>query len=810
MLFTMELLLFLATIWVLLFYRIRLKLSSVILVILGILYWFLEIYSTTFVIFLACVFLPFILLINIPWLRAHLISKFILRKVKSSIPPISKTEQEAIASGSTWWERDLFCGRPEWNKLHTFGQPVLLGDGRAFLAHQVPTLCSMLDDWKITQDPYDLPPEVWSFLKSEKFFGMTIPKRYGGLGFSAYTHSCVITMIATRSYSAAVCVMVPNSLGPAELLQHFGTEPQREYYLPRLAKGEEIPCFALTSPTAGSDATSITDTGIVCKGIYQGKEYLGLKLNWNKRYITLAPVATLAGIAVHVYDPERLLAGETDIGITLVLVPTNLPGVEHGKRHMPLHQAFMNGPIQGKDVFVPLENVIGGESMLGKGWHMMTDSLAVGRGISLPAVSTAAAILCYRMTGAYARVREQFGHPIGDFEGIKIALARIGAGTYLCEAARLFTTGAIDSGAKPSIASAITKYHLTELSRKIVNDAMDIHGGRSIILGEHNYLANIYTAIPIGITVEGANILTRNLIIFGQGAFRCHPYLAKELEAFSSSDEKKGLLKFDRIIFKHIGFAMCNFSRALVYGITCGKKISIPVEGIFKPYYRQLSRMSMALSIIVDVALLSIGGDLKRKENLSARLGDVLSYLYLASAVLKYFRENGQTSEDRPFAEYSLQWCLFQSQSAILGFLDNMPSPRWRWILKKTIFTWGPHYKMPSDDLAIEIANAMMKPGSQRDRLTQFCFISKDTKDAANTMERTFISAVESENGLLKIKQAIKQSKIAADLSVDEQVNTAQELGIVTSEEVVHIKEFYQLQNEAIQVDVLDARCVKE
>lgn len=810
MILTMELLLFLATLWALLFYRIRLKLSSVILVILGFTCWFLGFLSDTFTIILASVFLPLFLIINIPWLRAHLISKFILHKVKSSIPPISKTEHEAIASGSTWWERDLFCGRPEWNKLHTFGQPVLLSDGRAFLAQQVPNLCSMLDDWKITHDQFDLPPEVWAFLKKEKFFGMTIPKRYGGLGFSAYTHSCVVTMIASRSYSAAVCVMVPNSLGPAELLQHFGTEPQREYYLPRLANGDEIPCFALTSPTAGSDATSIIDTGIVCKGVYQGKECLGLKLNWDKRYITLAPVATLAGIAIHVYDPDRLLAGETDIGITLVLVPTNLPGIEHGKRHLPLHQAFMNGPIQGTDVFVPLENVIGGETMLGKGWHMMTDSLAVGRGISLPAVSTAAAILCYRMTGAYARVREQFGHPIGDFEGIKIALARIGAGTYMCEAARVFTTGAIDSGAKPSIASAITKYHLTELSRKIVNDAMDIHAGRTIILGEHNYLANIYTAIPIGITVEGANILTRNLIIFGQGAFRCHPYLAKELEAFSSSDPKRGLLKFDRLIFKHIGFAMCNFSRALVYGITNGKNISVPIDGVFKQYYRQLSRMSIALSIVVDVALLSIGGELKRKENLSARLGDVLSYLYLASAVLKYFRENGQTLEDRPFAEYSLQWCLFQTQSALLGFLDNMPSHRWRWILKKTIFTWGAHYKMPNDDLALQIANAMMKPGSQRDRLTQFCFISKDHKDAANIMERTFIAAVETENSLLKIKQAVKQSKIAADLSVEERVNKAHELGIITSEEAAQIKEFYQLQNEAIQVDVLEGFGVKE
>lgn len=803
MFFVMEILFFVATFWVLLFYRIRLRLSCFILVAQGILYWFLGIFSPTFSIILASLAFPLITLINIPWLRAQLISRFILKKIKKNIPTISKTEQEAIASGSTWWERDLFCGRPEWDKLHTFGQPILLTDGRTFIANQVSQLCSMLDDWKITHDQIDLPADVWNFLKNEKFFGMTIPKRYGGLGFSAYTHSCVITMIATRSYTAAVSVMVPNSLGPAELLQHFGTEEQRDYYLPRLAIGEDIPCFALTSPTAGSDATSITDTGIVCKGIYEGKECIGLKLNWNKRYITLAPVATLAGIAVHVYDPDLLLAGSTDIGITLVLVPTDLPGIEHGKRHIALHQAFMNGPIQGKDVFIPLENVIGGEPMLGKGWHMMTDSLAVGRGISLPAISTAAAKLCYRMTGAYARIREQFGHPIGDFEGISTSLARIGSATYICEAARVFTTGAIDSGAKPSIASAITKYHLTELSRKIVNDAMDIHGGRGIMLGEHNYLANIYTAIPIGITVEGANILTRNLIIFGQGAFRCHPYLAKELEAIASPDQKRGLLKLDRILFKHIGYAMCNFSRAVIYGLTGGKRISVPADGEFKEYYRQLSRMSIALALIVDVALISIGGELKRKENLSARLGDVLSYLYLASAVLKYFRDNGQSSEDVPFAHYSLKWCLFNIQTSIISFLDNMPSRRWRWVLKKAIFTWGAHYKMPSDDLARKIASTMMKPGNHRDRITAFCYVSQNEKDGTAVMEKTFIAAIESENAQFKIKQAIKQSKINAELSFDDRVKTAYELGIITSEEVNQINEFYRLQNEAIQVDVL-------
>jgi acyl-CoA dehydrogenase len=808
MLIIAALLLLLVILWSLTFFRLRLKVSTLVIVGLFVLYWIVGVISTITTIVLAIIFLPIMLLINIPWLRAHLISRMLLRRVKSTIPPLSKTEQEAIASGSTWWERDLFCGRPDWNKLHTFGQPILLSDGREFLANQVPTLCAMLNDWRITHDQFDLSPEVWNYLKNEKFFGMTIPKRYGGLGFSAYTHSCVITMIASRSYSAAVSVMVPNSLGPAELLQHFGTEAQRDYYLPRLAKGEEIPCFALTSPTAGSDATSITDTGIVCKGIYEGKECLGLRLNWSKRYITLAPVATLVGLAVHVFDPDRLLAGDNDIGISLLLLPAHLPGIEQGKRHWPLHQAFMNGPISGKDVFVSLDQVIGGERMLGKGWHMLTDSLAVGRGISLPAVSTASAKLCYRMTGAYARVREQFGRPIGDFEGIAVALARIGAKTYLCEAARLFTTGAIDSGAKPSIASAITKYHLTELSRQLVNDAMDVHAGRSIILGEHNYLANLYTAIPIGITVEGANILTRNLIIFGQGAFRCHPYLTKELEAIAFSDASKGLLRFDRLIFKHIGFALCNFSRALAYGVSSGKKIYVPEAGILKEYYRQLSRMSTALALVVDVAFLSIGGNLKRQENLSARLGDVLSYLYLASTVLKYFRDNGQSAEDLPFAQYALGLCLFETQSALIGFLDNMPSRRWSWILKKTLFTWGAHYKLPSDHLAHQIAKAMMKPGSQRDRLTQYCFVSDNDQDATSIMEQSLVAAVQCEQAQKKVKEAIKTATIESDLTVAEQVKVASELGIITSEEVEQLNTFYRLQNQAIQVDAQDAKIV--
>jgi acyl-CoA dehydrogenase len=794
----------LITLWALTFYRLRLRFSSFILITELTLFWVVGVYGDTTAIVIASLVLPLIILINIPWLRAQLISRFIMRYVKKSLPQLSETEQEAIASGSTWWERELFCGRPDWNKLHTFGQPVLLPDGRDFLNNQVTTLCAMLNDWKITHDQHDLPEEVWNYLKAEKFFGMTIPKRYGGLGFSAFAHSCVISMIASRSYSAAVTVMVPNSLGPAELLQHYGTPLQKDYYLPRLASGDEIPCFALTSPTAGSDATSIIDSGIVCKGIYEDKECLGLRLNWNKRYITLAPVATLLGVAVHVFDPERMLSDTEDVGISLVLVPTHCAGVVQGQRHSPLHQAFMNGPISGTDVFVPLEQVVGGEKMLGKGWQMITDSLAVGRGISLPAVSSAAAKICYRMTGAYARVREQFGTYIGQFDGIGKVLARIGANTYLCEATRIFTTGAIDSGAKPAIASAITKYHLTELSRQAINDAMDVHAGRGIMLGENNYLANLYTAMPIGITVEGANILTRNLIIFGQGAIRCHLYLAKELEALNFADPRKGLLRFDKLVFKHIGYFFSNFSRALSYGITGGKTIKVPENLLLKNYYRQLTRMSTAFALVVDVAFISLGGKLKNRENLSARLGDVLSQLYLASSVLKYFRDNDQPKEDLPFAQYCLESCLYKAQMALVGFIENLPSRRCRSCLNKIVFPWSKPYREPSDALERQIASELMKPSEQRDRITEYCYLSHDDKEATRIMELAFIAAVDSEEARARVKAAIREGKIDRQLSADEQLKSALQSDIISTEELEQITLFNRLQYQAIQVDAQD------
>ena len=559
--------------------------------------------------------------------RQRYIIRPLLPLLQKQLPSISATEREAIEAGDTWWEKELFCGRPQWKTLLDLPRPTLTPEEENFLNNQVEQLCSMLNDWQIIHRDHDLPPAVWEYLKNEKFFGMVIPKTYGGLGFSALMHSTVITKIATRSLNTAVTTMVPNSLGPAELLLHYGTEEQKNYYLPRLAKGQEMPCFALTAPDAGSDAGSIPDTGIVCKGLHEGREVTGIRLSWDKRYITLAPLATLLGLAVRLYDPDHLLSEKEDVGITFCLIPTSHPGVLIGNRHLPMYMAFMNGPTRGKNVFIPLDWIIGGAEMVGQGWQMLMESLSIGRSISLPALSTACGKFAYRVTGAYARVRRQFNTSIAAFEGVEEALATIAGCTYMLEACRMMTAGAIDQHINPSIVSAIAKYHMTEMPRSVISHAMDIHGGQTIQVGPRNQLANAYLAVPISITVEGANILTRNLIIFGQGAIRCHPYLFKEVELLSAPDPS--IKELDRVLMSHIGFYASTFLRTLAYGLTGGKLICVPTcHKRIKKYWRQLTRMSAALALLADTSLILLGGSLKRRERISARLGDILSQLY--------------------------------------------------------------------------------------------------------------------------------------------------------------------------------------
>ncbi|HHO58907.1 MAG TPA: acyl-CoA dehydrogenase, partial [Thiotrichales bacterium] len=600
--------------------------------------------------------------------RLRWISEPLLKIFRRVTPRMSQTEREALDAGSVWWDGELFSGRPQWKKLRQLPAPRLSAEEQAYLDGPVDELCAMLNDWEITAECEDLPPEAWAFIKKNGFFSLIIPKSYGGLDYSALAHSAIVMKIATRSITAAVSVMVPNSLGPAKLLLEYGTEEQKNHYLPRLAAGEEVPCFALTSPHAGSDAGAIPDFGIVCRQDYQGeKDVLGMRLTWEKRYITLGPVATLLGLAFKLYDPEQLLGDETDRGITLALIPTDTEGVNIGRRHNPLNLPFMTGPNSGKDVFVPLDWIIGGEQRIGQGWRMLMECLADGRGISLPALSTGAGKLAARGIGAYARIRTQFKLPIGRFEGVEEALARIGGYTYMMDAARTLTATALDRGEKPSVISAIVKYHLTERMRTVVNDAMDILGGAGICLGPRNIMGRAYQGIPISITVEGANILTRSMIIFGQGAIRSHPYVFKEMEAISEEDPDLSLEKFDRALFGHMRFVMMNSLRTLFHGLTSSLFIFAPGYRPARRYYQHLTRMSAAFALLTDAALMTLGGTLKRKESLSARLGDVLSHLYLASAVLKRFEDQGSPKSDQPLLHWSLQYSLSEIQKAIDG-----------------------------------------------------------------------------------------------------------------------------------------------
>ncbi len=741
------------------------------------------------------IFLGLIFFTAIKPIRRRYITIPLIKHVQKDMPSISATEREAIEAGDVWWEKALFCGQPDWHTLLKMPAPRLTTAEQAFLDNQVNTLCGMLQDWHIVQQG-DLPTEVWNYLKRERFFALEIPVEFGGLGFSAQAHSAVITRIATRSISTAVSTMVPNSLGPAELLLHYGTDAQKNYYLPRLASGEDIPCFALTSPTAGSDAGAITDSGVVCRGEFNGQEIIGIRLNWDKRYITLAPIATLIGLAFRLSDPENLLGKGQEPGITLCLVPHQHPGVQSGRRHIPLNMAFMNGPVRGKDVFVPLDWVIGGADRIGQGWHMLMECLSVGRGISLPAMSAACGQLTYRMTGAYARIRKQFNVAIAHFEGVEEALGEIAGRTYLLEACRVFTVNAIDSGIKPAIATAITKYHTTEMSRIVMAHAMDIHGGHGIQMGPNNLLAQGHIAQPISITVEGANILTRNLIIFGQGAIRCHPYLLKEIELFAQPDSAEKYIQLDEILFSHVGYFINCTMRTLCYGLTGGRFIRSPVSGKVAHYYRQLTRMSSALALLSDLTLMLLGGDLKRRERISARLGDILSQLYLASAALKYFQDQGEQASDLDTLCWSLDLCLSEIQIAYDDLCNNFPL---RWLgrlLRWMTFPLGTAYRKPRDKLTHRIARTMLEPSNFRDRLTHLFYQSKKSDDAAARLEKVFCQMPDMEPLLKKLRQGDKSKQ-----NFTAQVHAAVKKNIITSAEADKLLSFQKAYNEVIGVD---------
>ncbi|WP_458760033.1 acyl-CoA dehydrogenase [Afipia sp. TerB] len=705
-------------------------------------------------------------------LRRDLLTRPIFAWAHKALPPMSDTEREALEAGDVWWDADLFTGNPDWSKLLANAPATLTDEESAFLAGPVEELCAMVDDWKVNWEWRDLPPEVWDFIKRNKFLGMIIPKEFGGLGFSPYAHSEVVRKISSRSVTAAVTVMVPNSLGPGELLMRFGTREQQDKWLPGLAEGREIPCFGLTSPEAGSDAASMIDTGVICRGMFEGREVLGLRLNWHKRYITLGPVATLLGLAFKARDPDHLIGNEEDLGITVALIPTNLPGVTIGHRHLPAMQVFQNGPNWGKDVFIPMDYVIGGQERIGQGWKMLMTALAAGRGISLPSQSAAGAAYCARATGAYARIREQFHVPIGKFEGIEEPLARIAGTAYQLDAARRLTCAALNQGKHPAVISGIMKLHATERLRIAVDDAMDIHGGKAVIDGPQNYMGALYRSVPVAITVEGANILTRNLIVFGQGAIRAHPYLLEEMNAIANPDQKKGLEDFDRSFWKHVGHAFGNLFRAWGRSWTGGAFAPAPDAAEATGYYRQLSRYSSAFALSADMALLTLGGALKRREMLSARFGDILSELYLLSAALKRWEEEGRQKEDLA----ALQWVMANGfrtiENRFAEILANLPNRFVAAMLKVVVQPFGAKTLGPSDDVVHRCAQLVLAPGPARDRLTAGLYHAGANDDGPLTrLERAFMlvtanAPIEKKMHAARIrdwKEAVRKGVITAE-----------------------------------------------
>ncbi|TNY86584.1 acyl-CoA dehydrogenase, partial [Vibrio parahaemolyticus] len=649
-------------------------------------------------------------------IRQSLISRKALTLFKTVLPAMSQTEKEALDAGTVWWEAELFKGKPEWEKLHAIQAPKLSAEERAFLDGPVNEVCAMVSDFQVTHELADLPPEVWQYLKDNKFFAMIIKKKYGGLEFSAYAQSLVLQKLTGVSGVLSSTVGVPNSLGPGELLQHYGTEDQKNYYLPRLAEGKEIPCFALTSPEAGSDAGSIPDYGVVCKGEWEGKEVLGMRLTWNKRYITLAPVATVLGLAFKLRDPEGLLGDKEDLGITCALIPTDVKGVEIGNRHFPLNVPFQNGPTRGKDIFVPIDFIIGGEKMAGQGWRMLVECLSVGRGITLPSNSTGGIKSAAMATGAYSRIRRQFKQPIGHMEGVEEPLARLGGNAYVMDAASNLTVAGIDLGEKPSVISAIVKYHCTHRGQQSIIDAMDIVGGKGICLGPSNFLARGYQGSPIAVTVEGANILTRSMIIFGQGAIRCHPYVLEEMNA-AYSEASDAVEKFDKALAGHVSFTMSNLVRSIWFGLSDGLGSSAPTKDATKRYYQQLNRYSANLALLSDISMAVLGGSLKRKERLSARLGDILSQLYLSSATLKRFEQDGRPAEDLALVHWGLQDSLKQAEIAIDEFLANFPNKVIGRTLRVLIMPFGRVRKAPSDKLDSKVARILQTPSATRSRI---------------------------------------------------------------------------------------------
>jgi acyl-CoA dehydrogenase len=778
----------------------------------------LMVWTITFFVFLICVsrfsavniiwltlfwllFLSAAVMLNVTFLRQNFITKFILNRFRQALPKVSATEKAALAAGTVGWEGEFFTGKPDWQKLMTVPVPYLSAEEQAFLDGPVAEVCALINDWDITHNRFDLSPEVWNFLKGHGFFGMIIPKKYGGKEFSALAHAEVLAKLAGCSISVFSTVSVPNSLGPAELLLQYGTEEQKNYYLPRLASGEEIPCFALTNPEAGSDAGAIPDYGVVCEGEFEGKKVIGIRLNWNKRYITLAPVATLLGLAFKLYDPDHLLGKQEKIGITCALIPRTVKGIVIGRRHFPLNCAFPNGPTQGKNVFIPLDWIIGGPRMAGQGWRMLMECLAAGRAISLPSGVTGGAKKTLSATTAYSVIRKQFGLPIGHFEGIEEVLAKMIGLTYLMDATRIMTVAAIDRGEQPAVASAISKYSVTEAARKAINFAMDVHGGKGICLGPHNYLGRAYQETPISITVEGANILTRSLIIFGQGAMRCHPYILTEMQAAQNPNEAAGLDSFDKALFSHMGMIFSNIVRAFLLGISNGRLAGVPQRAT-KHYFQMATRFSAAFSLAADMSMLCLGGSLKRREKLSGRLADILSNLYIISAILRRFEDQGAPNTDLPVVSWAAQSVLFETQQHLSDLLNNFPNKFIAGFLRVIIFPLGLRLKPPNDALGHKVVRLFLTPTATRARLVKGAYVTPDKNNMVGMMEEVMQQVLACEEIEKRMHKMLRQENISIiSNDYNEKVQAAVQAKIITQGEAQQLLTMDQARKKIIAVD---------
>ncbi len=740
--------------------------------------------------------------LNIASIRQQYITKPLLKLYRTIMPEMSTTEKEAIDAGTTWWEGDLFRGNPDWHKLHNFPKPRLSAEEQAFLDGPVETVLRMVDDWHTTHERADLSPEVYAYLKDQGFFAMIIKKKFGGLEFSAYAQSCVLQKLTSKSMVLSSIVGVPNSLGPGELLQHYGTQEQQDHYLPRLAKGLEVPCFALTSPEAGSDAGAIPDFGIVCKGTWQGEEIVGMRLTWNKRYITLAPIATVLGLAFKLQDPDGLLGDKVDLGITCALIPTDTDGVKIGRRHFPLNVPFQNGPTQGENVFVPLDYIIGGPAMAGQGWRMLVECLSVGRAITLPSNSTGGIKSVALATGAYARIRRQFKLPIGKMEGVEEVMARVGGYAYMADASTTMSVGSIDLGEKPSVISAITKYHMTERMRQAIIDAMDVHGGKGICMGPNNYLARGYQGAPVAITVEGANILTRNMIIYGQGAIRCHPFVLAELQAAQLDDERAAVTAFDRALFGHIGFSISNFFRTFWLSLTNSAFSAAPVSDETARYYKQMNRFSAALALMSDISMATMGGDLKRRERISARLGDILSMLYITSTILKRYNDDGRPAQDLPLVQWGCEDNLARAQTALDELFDNFPARAVGVVMKRVVFPWGRTLRRPSDVTDHQVARIMQTPCEARTRLGNHLYLTQEPNNLLGQLEKAFADILAAEPLFDKVMHAA--NKRLPFYRLNEVADLGLSLGVLTAAEADKLRVAEEGRLKTINVDDFD------